>query len=149
MSWPPDPLPTDLVDEVDVIEAAHVNDLGEAINDLVDHLGGFAPLATAENVQSGTSYTLVESDAGKLIRTTNDTECDVTVPPNSEEDLPLRVPIYLLAWGEGALTVVEGDGVTVHPPAGETLVLDGQYAQAMLLQVATDEWVLTGRLVEA
>lgn len=78
----------------------------------------------AINAQTGTTYTLQASDAGKLVTLTNGSAITLTVPggvftAGQRVDCSQR--------GAGAVTVV-GSGVTLRPMPGMTLVSEGQYA---------------------
>lgn len=94
--------------------------------------------------EATTSRTLATADAWDYIRLTNATSCDITVPDNADDPIPVGTHIYLRSSGTGIYTIVEDTAVTVHPPSGGTLVLAGD---AALIKVATDEWDLVGATV--
>lgn len=96
--------------------------------------------------ESGSSRTIATADAWDYIRLTNATSCNVTVPDNVDDAIPVGTQIYLRSAGAGTYTIVEDTAVTVNPPSGGTLVLDGD---AALIKVATDEWDLVGATVAA
>ena len=106
---------------------------------------GLSPMGV--NAQTGTTYTLVLADAGKLVTLNNGSAITMTVPPNSSVAFPIGTRIALLQLGAGQVTVAQGSGVTVN--TAETLKLNDQYAAAELLKTATDTWVLFGRLEAA
>ena len=97
-----------------------------------------------ENAQTGTSYTLVLADAGKLVTLNNAAAITLTIPTNASVALPLGTRIDLLQYGAGQVTV-GGAGVTIRS-SGSRLKLSGQYAGATLWKKGTDEWVLIGDL---
>lgn len=99
----------------------------------------------AANRQTG-SYTLVLSDAGKVVEMNVAGSNNLTVPPNSSVAFPTGTTLEVLQYGAGATTVVAGVGVTVRVVASATLVLAERYAAATLRKIATDEWILTGQL---
>lgn len=99
------------------------------------------------NVQTGTSYSLVLTDAGKVVRLTNSSAIALTIPANSSVAFPIGTQIVLAQGGAGQVTVGGAGGVTIRTP--ETLKLRKQYAQAALIKVATDEWMLEGNLEAA
>jgi hypothetical protein len=99
---------------------------------------------TANN-QTGTTYTLALSDAGKVVELNNAAAIILTVPPNSEAAFPIGTVIELWQQGAGQVTVAQGDGVTVRSVDG-LLALSGQYATAALRKRDTNEWTLEGRL---
>ena len=101
-------------------------------------------LTTTENVQTGTAYTLVLSDAFKLVCMNNAAASTLTVPPNSSVAFPVGTRIDIGQDGAGQVTVVAGSGVTVRTP--ETLKLRKQFAKATLIKRDTDTWDLEGNL---
>jgi hypothetical protein len=94
------------------------------------------------NAQTGTTYTLVLTDAGKLIEMSNASAITLTIPTNSSVAFPTGTQIDLLQTGAGQVTV-GGAGVTLQSE-GSKLKLKGQYAAATLIKRATDTWVLIG-----
>jgi hypothetical protein len=129
----------DRIATFDGISGKTIQDSGTLVSDL-------ATKTMSINAQTGTTYTLVLSDAGKLVTLNNAGAITVTVPLNSSVDFPVGAVIALQQLGVGAVSV-EGDTyVTINgtEPGSETLT-DAQYlTTAVLTQHATDEWTLTG-----
>lgn len=98
---------------------------------------------SVENAQTGTSYTLVLGDAGKMVTMTNASANTLTVPPNSSVAFPTNTRIDMLQYGAGQTTIAAGSGVTIYS-SGSKLKLTGQYSGATLWKKATDTWVLVG-----
>lgn len=96
------------------------------------------------NAQSGTSYTLVLSDAFKLVSASNASAITITVPTNASVAYPVGTRVSILQAGAGQVTVAGDTGVTVNTGAGGTLKTAEQYAVVELLKVGTDTWVLYG-----
>ena len=97
------------------------------------------------NEESGTTYTLVLSDNGKLVKLTSASATTVTVPPNSSVDFPVGAIIAIVQYGAGTVSVQGGSGVTVNSTAGSASAsFTAQYAGGQLYQIATDEWLLIG-----
>lgn len=94
------------------------------------------------NTQTGTSYTLVLADAGKVVEMNNAGSMTLTVPPNSSVAFPAGTIIGVYRMGAGSLTIAQGSGVTIRN-AGS---LRAQFSEASLRKRATDEWVLAGDL---
>lgn len=90
------------------------------------------------------SYTLVASDAGKIIEINSATGVVLTVPNDSTTNFPVGTTITITQVGAGQITVAGATGVTVHANPG--LKLAGQWAEAALYKRAADEWVLAGNL---
>ncbi len=99
------------------------------------------------NDQTGTTYTLVLTDAGKYIRMNNGSANTLTVPPNSSVAFITGTRIHVRQVGAGATTIAEGAGVTISTP--ETLVLAKAKATATLVKTGTDAWDLMGNLTAA
>lgn len=98
------------------------------------------------NSQAGTSYTLVLSDAGKMVAMENAAANTLEVPPNSSVAFPVGTRIDITQDGAGQTTVLEGSGVSVT--TRKTLKLIGQNAKATLIKRATNTWDLVGELEE-
>jgi hypothetical protein len=96
-----------------------------------------------ENAQTGTTYTLVLTDAGKMVTMTNGSANTLTVPPNSSVALPVNTRLDIIQYGAGQTTIAAGAGVTIYS-SGSKLKLTGQYSGASLWKKATDTWVLVG-----
>jgi hypothetical protein len=95
-----------------------------------------------ENAQTGTTYTLVLADAGKMVTLTNASAITLTIPTNASVAFPVNTRIDLLQYGAGQVTI-GGAGVTINS-SGSKLKLSGQYSGASLWKKATDTWVLIG-----
>lgn len=100
---------------------------------------------TGINTQTGTTYTLVLSDKGKVVERNNAAANTLTVPPNSSVAFPVSSWIDLRQMGAGQTTIAAGAGVTIRSN-GAKLKLTGQYAGATLTKRATDEWTIDGNL---
>lgn len=95
-----------------------------------------------ENAQTGTTYTLALSDAGKMVTLTNASAITLTIPTNASVAFPTNTRIDLLQYGAGQVTV-GGAGVTLLSSSSK-VKLTGQYSGASLWKKATDTWVLIG-----
>jgi hypothetical protein len=102
-----------------------------------------APLAI--NAQTGTTYTFVLADAGKLVTSSNGSAQTVTVPPNSSVAFVVGTQILVQNIGSANATLAEGSGVTINSK-DDNKEIDGQYAAATLIKTATDAWSLIGAL---
>ena len=97
------------------------------------------------NAQTGSSYTAVLSDAGKLVERNNASANTFTIPPNSSVAFPVGTVIMVSQEGAGATTIVEGSGVSIES-RGNLLGLAGRYAEATLRKRGTDDWRMVGDL---
>ena len=114
------------------------------ITDQLTVSGGLvAPLQI--NAQTGTTYTFVLADAGKLVTSSNGSAQTLTVPPNSSVAYAVGTQILVQAIGSGTATLAEGSGVTIQSKDSNKAI-DGQYAGASLIKRATDTWSLIGAL---
>ena len=105
--------------------------------------GVVAPLQI--NAQTGTTYTFVLADAGKMVTSSNGSTQTLTVPPNSSIAYATGTQIIVQAIGSGTATLAEGSGVTINSKDSNKDI-DGQYAAATLIKTATDTWSLIGAL---
>lgn len=98
------------------------------------------------NAQTGTTYTLVLSDAQKLITLNNGSAITITVPTNASVAFPVGTVIALAQLGVGLVTVEGASGVTINGATPGDEDLSGQWATAALAKLDTDTWVLSGGL---
>jgi hypothetical protein len=96
------------------------------------------------NAQTGTTYTLVLADQGKLVEMSNASGITLTIPTNASVAYPTGTQINLLQTGAGQVTVAGAGGVTVNATPG--LKLRAQWSSATLVKRGTDTWVLLGDL---
>lgn len=89
------------------------------------------------------SYTLVLSDADKLVEMNVATANNLTIPLNSSVAFSVGTQILLAQYGSGQTTIVPTSGVTVRSNGGK-LKLNAQYSGATLIKIANDEWYLFG-----
>jgi len=105
--------------------------------------GGGGGSSTVEaNTQTGTTYTLVLGDAGKVVEMNNASSNVLTVPPNSSVAFPTGTVLEVAQYGAGQTTIAQGSGVTIRTPS--TLILRARYSSVALRKRGTDEWVLSG-----
>ena len=130
------------VSSVTSTELGYVSGVTSAIQTQVDTKT--AKLVTA-NRQTA-SYTLVLSDADKLVEMNVASANNLTIPPNSSVAFSTGTQILLAQYGAGQTTVVAGSGVTIRSNGGK-LKLNVQYSGATLIKIGTDEWYLFGDIV--
>jgi hypothetical protein len=92
------------------------------------------------NAQTGTSYTLVLTDAGKQVTLTNASAIALTVPANSTVAYATGVRITLINLGAGAVTVSGAGGVTVGHGSNDLTM--PQYGVMVLFKTGTDTWAV-------
>ena len=89
------------------------------------------------------SYTLVLSDADKLVEMNVGSANNLTIPLNSSVAFATGTQILLAQYGAGQTTIVATSGVTVRSNGGK-LKLNVQYSGATLIKIGTDDWYLFG-----
>lgn len=97
------------------------------------------------NAQTGTTYTLVLSDAGKLVTCDNASAIALTVPPDSGVAFSTGTTILIAQKGAGTVTLTPGSGVTISS-ADSLLDTSAQYAMCTILKIGTDLWYASGSL---
>ena len=105
-------------------------------------------LATAMiaiNAQTGTTYTTVLTDDGKLITCSNASAISVTIPPNSSVAYGIGTQLNFAQLGAGQVTLVAGAGVTLNS-SGAKLKLNNQYSVATCVKTDTNTWFVVGNL---
>ena len=90
-------------------------------------------------------YTLVLTDAGKVIEINSGSSENVTIPPNSGVAFPLGTQIVIVRMGSGAVVIVEGSGVTTRSD-GDKAKIKSQYSSCVLIKHETNEWYILGNL---
>jgi len=94
---------------------------------------------------SGTTYTLVLADAGRLVEMTNASANTLTIPPDSSVSFPNGTQILVVQAGAGQTTLVAGSGVTIRSK-DSNLKLSAQWCGVTLIKRATDNWLAIGDL---
>ena len=89
------------------------------------------------------SYTLVLSDADKLVEMNVGSANNLTVPLNSSVAFSTGTQIILAQYGAGQTTIVATSGVTIRSNGGK-LKLNAQYSGATLIKIGENDWYLFG-----
>jgi len=97
---------------------------------------------TSINAQTGTSYTLVLSDAGKVVTMNNSSANTVTIPPNSSVAFPIGTKIMITQLGTGSTTIAAGSGVTLNAPGSAPATINEQYGSRIIWKYDTNTWLL-------
>jgi hypothetical protein len=130
------PDPTDLVTDL----PADFEIFGDAVDAQVFEIETQVDL----NSQTGTTYTLVSADRGKLVSLANASPITLTIPTNAVTAFPTGTRIDIIQTGAGQVTV-GGSGVTINSKASNKK-LSAQGSAASLIKFATDTWWLVGDL---
>jgi hypothetical protein len=94
------------------------------------------------NAQTGTTYTLVLTDAFKLVTFGNASPIALTVPLDSSVAFTIGTQINISQILAGRVTVAGAVGVTVNSALG--LITRTQWSVATLIKTGTNTWILTG-----
>lgn len=101
------------------------------------------------NAQTGTAYTLVLTDAGKLVTMSNAAQNDLTIPANASVAFTVGTWINVSMKGAGTTRIKAASGVTLNGIAssGSTVgSMSGQYKGLVLYKIATNEWLALGAI---
>ena len=133
-----------------------LNELAAAINDdssyaatVTNALASKSPLYPSTNAQTGSTYTLALSDAGKYVEMNNASSNTLTVPLNASVAFPIGSEITIIQTGSGTTTISPAGGVTVNYyslTGSATRTIKAQWAAATLIKRAENTWVLIGNL---
>jgi hypothetical protein len=98
------------------------------------------------NPQTGTTYTTVLADNGKIITQTNASAITTTIPPFSSVAYPVGAQLNFVQYGAGQVTFAQGAGVTIASTGASATApkLRAQYSSATAICVAQDSWFIAG-----
>lgn len=102
----------------------------------------------ALNAQTGTTYTFVAGDNGKLVTASNASAQTYSIPTNATTAFPIGTQINIIQIGAGQVTIqAASSGTTTVSSTGATATapkLRAQYSAATLIKASTDLWYVTG-----
>ncbi len=102
----------------------------------------------ALNAQTGTTYTFVLTDNGKLVTASNGSAQTYSIPTNASVAFPVGTQINIIQIGAGQVTInAVTSGTTTIASTGATATapkLRAQYSSATCIKVATDVWYVVG-----
>lgn len=104
-----------------------------------------AGFRSAQNSQTGTTYTLALSDLGALVELGNASPITLTVPLESSVAFAVGDRIDILQTGAGQVTIAGAGGVTLNAYDNQ-FKLNGQFAVATLIKRAANTWLLVGNI---
>jgi hypothetical protein len=116
-----------------------------AVKSAYDLATAAQPAALTINTQTGTSYTLIASDATKLVTLSNAAAITLTVPPSV---FATGQQINLAQLGVGQVTFAAGVGVTIIS-TGATIAapkISRQYGAATAICTASNTFLIVGSL---
>jgi len=102
----------------------------------------------ALNAQTGTTYTFVLTDNGKLVTASNASAQTYSIPTNASVAYPVGTQINIIQIGAGQVTIqAVTSGTTTIASTGATATapkLRAQYSSATCIKAATDLWYVAG-----
>tara|TARA_R110000868_G_C10919248_1_gene765537 strand:+ start:678 stop:1187 length:510 start_codon:yes stop_codon:yes gene_type:complete len=97
------------------------------------------------NAQTGTTYTLVVSDVGKLVTTSNASAVTVTVPPSvfsaGNQINVQSIGVGLTSFAQGAGVTITSTGATASAPT-----LRARYSACTIICTASNTFTIVGDL---
>jgi hypothetical protein len=100
------------------------------------------------NAQTGTSYTLVLGDAGKLVSMNNGSASTWTIPPNASVAFPTGTELAGVQLGAGGVTITPGSGVTLLDGGGG-LVTSAANTSWGVVKIDTNTWLVVLGAIDA
>lgn len=94
------------------------------------------------NAQTGTTYTLLSTDDGRIITMNNGSSITVTVPTG----LNIGFNTTVIQLGAGQVTFATGVGSPTLNSYGSALKITGQYGAASIISYASNSYNLAGTL---
>ncbi len=113
-----------------------------ATNITLPTTGTIATIAANVNAQTGTSYTLQDSDNGKVITLNNSSAITLTVPSG----LSAGFNCLVVQLGAGPITFT-ASGTTIYNRSSQTKTA-GQYAIATLVSYTTNTFITSGDMIQ-
>jgi hypothetical protein len=98
--------------------------------------------------QQTDTYTVLLTDASKLIEMSNSGGINFNIPVDASADFPIGTQISVLQTGAGQVTIQAVDGLTTTINGTPGLKLRTQWSAATLIKRAANVWVVTGDLAE-
>lgn len=121
---------------------------GRVVNDLCFSSGGAWISVSRQTISSKTAnYQLLLADFASVLTVNSSSNLEITVPADSSVAFPIGTKIEIIRMGTGDVSIipVAASGVTIRHKDNYSKI-SKQYAGAMLVKIAADEWVLIGDL---
>lgn len=100
------------------------------------------------NAQTGTTYTLAESDIGKMVTLSNAGAITFTFPQDSDATIPVGTGGEWLQLGAGQVTAAQGTGATLRA-SGPTLKSRAQYSRGGWQKISANTFSFFGDVAAA
>ena len=100
------------------------------------------------NAQTGTTYTFVSTDSGKLVTASTSATQTYSIPTNATTAFPVGTQINIIQIGTGQVTInAASSGTTTVSSTGATSTapkLRAQFSAATCIKTSTDLWYVVG-----
>lgn len=96
--------------------------------------------------QQTANYTLVLSDAGRVIEVNSGSSVTITVPTNATAAFATGATVVVTRRGAGDVVIAPASTLPNLRSADGRLKIGKQYAAVALVKIATDEWLVVGNL---
>jgi hypothetical protein len=98
------------------------------------------------NAQTGTTYTTVLADNGKLVTLSNTSAIVVTIPPFSSVAYPVGAQLNFVGINTGPTSFAQGAGVTIVSTGATASApaLRARYSSATAICISQDNWLIAG-----
>ena len=98
------------------------------------------------NAQTGTTYTTVLADNGKIVTLSNTSPITVTIPPFSSVAYPVGAQLNFTGINTGTVTFAQGSGVTIVSTGATASApaLRARYSSATAICISQDNWLIAG-----
>lgn len=115
----------------------YVKDGATAMQTIATGFDSVVAIPTYNN-QTGTSYTFVLADTGKVVTANNASAVTFTIPPQSSVAWTADTTLTVRNLGAGVVTIAGGSGVTVTNTA-QTVA---QYGSVRIIRTASNAWTV-------
>lgn len=95
--------------------------------------------------QKNANYTLILSDAGRVVEFNSASSLSISIPENSSVPFAAGTTIVVTRRGTGDVTISPAAGVTLRSADGR-LKIAKQYAAAACMKIGSNEWLIVGNL---
>jgi hypothetical protein len=106
-----------------------------------------AKIGPVEFVEVTTSRNIALTDYGKTLKVNSSSLVEITALNNTVLALPVGTEIYVIRYGTGGVTFLQGAGATIISDTNRKSIKT-QYSSASLIKTDTNEWLLTGNLAD-
>jgi hypothetical protein len=112
----------------------------------------YAPLSSTTTITinnatlTSNNYTLLLTDAGKVIEINSSSANTITIPTNTVVAFPIGSTLDIIQTGTGQTSIVGADGTVILQSPGGKVKLTSQYSAVTIYKRSTNTWALMGDL---